>query len=71
MTPSEFTMTAAEMQDRIIKLETRVETLERELDHAQAVAGIKRGLAQADAGMGISARQWADKVRAKHKLPAP
>jgi hypothetical protein len=63
-------MTVNEMEARIMKLETRVETLERELDHAQAVAGIKRGLAQADAGMGIPARQWAEKVRVKHRLPS-
>ena len=63
-------MTDTEMQERIIKLETRMEMLERELDHAQAVAGIKRGLAQADAGVGIPARQWAEEVRAKHKLPS-
>ena len=63
-------MTVSELENRVIKLEAKVATLEQELDFAQAVAGIKRGQAQADRGLGIPARQWAEKVRAKHKLPS-
>jgi hypothetical protein len=62
-------MTVRELQNRMQKLESRVMTLEQELDYAQAVAGITRGLKQADKGMGTPAREWAEKVRSKHKLP--
>ena len=60
-------MTVSELLTRVTELESRVTTLEEQLDFAQAVAGIKRGLEQIDRGEYLPAREWAEKVRAKHK----
>jgi predicted transcriptional regulator len=65
----EIAMTVAEMKTRLTELESRVATLEEELDYAQTVAGIKRGLEQIDRGEYMPARKWAEQTRAKHKLP--
>ncbi len=62
-------MTVAQLEFRITELEAQVATLRDELDYAQAVAGIKRGLQQIDRGEYMPAREWAEKVRVKHKLP--
>jgi len=62
-------MTDLQLKHRVAELESRVEDLEAQLDYAQAVAGIKRGLAEAQRKQGTPAREWARKIRAKHKLP--
>lgn len=61
-------MTVAQLQSRVAKLEIKVATLEEQLERSEAVAGIKRGLASFDRGDFMPAREWAKKVRAKHKL---
>lgn len=61
-------MTVVQLKNRVAELESRVGDLEAELDHAQAVAGIKRGLSEADKKQGIPARTWAAKVRMRHRL---
>ncbi|MBI1839853.1 MAG: type II toxin-antitoxin system Phd/YefM family antitoxin [Verrucomicrobia bacterium] len=39
------------------------------LEQAEAVAGIRRGLAEAEAGHGRPVKQAVDAIRAKHRIP--
>lgn len=62
-------MTVLELKDRVAELESRLDDLEAQLAHAQAVAGIKRGLSEAEKKQGISARAQARSASTRHKLP--
>ena len=59
----------AELVERVTELEAKVARLEEQLDFAQAVEGIRRGLAEADRGEGVPLREFDARFRAKHKIP--
>jgi|WetSurMetagenome_2_1015567.scaffolds.fasta_scaffold424185_1 predicted transcriptional regulator len=61
-------MTVAELESRVATLEQRVTNLQDQLDRAQMLAGIKRGLDAADAGRMAPAREVLEKLRQKHKI---
>jgi PHD/YefM family antitoxin component YafN of YafNO toxin-antitoxin module len=48
---------------------TAFQELTDKIDEAEAVAGIKRGLAEAKAGKGRPAREAVDAIRKKHRIP--
>lgn len=48
---------------------TAFQELADRLDEAEAVTGIKRGLAEAKAGKGRPAREALDAIRKKHRIP--
>ena len=57
------------LEEKVIELEATIADLRERLEKAETIASIKRGLADADAGRVIPAREWAEKVRKKHNLP--
>lgn len=63
-------MTTAELQSRITELETEVATLREKLEHAETVAGIRKGLEEIERGLGRPAKQVVAELRTKHNLPA-
>ena len=59
----------AELVERVAMLETKMARLEEQLDFAQAVEGIRRGLDEANRGEGMPLREFDAQFRAKHKIP--
>lgn len=62
-------MTATEIESRLATLEADVAFLRQRLEHAEAVAGIKRGLDELNRGLGRPAKDVVQELRAKHHLP--
>lgn len=60
-----------ELKGRIAALEEEVACLRAQWERLEVRAAIQQGLAEADRGLGRPAKEWARKVRAKHKLPQP
>ncbi len=64
-------MTVSELESRVTSLEAEVEELRRQLDYTQALAGIKRGLDEADRGLGTPLQQVDEQLRTKYSIPRP
>ena len=62
-------MTTTEIESRLASLEADVALLRQRLEHAEALAGIKRGLDELNRGLGRPARDVVKDLRAKHNLP--
>ncbi len=57
-----------ELQTRLAALEAEVSTLKERVEYAEALAGVKRGLAEADRGLGSPLKQVDDRMRAKYGI---
>ncbi|HUO09865.1 MAG TPA: hypothetical protein VM008_16295 [Phycisphaerae bacterium] len=62
-------MTVAELEARLTAAQREIVRLEAELEHAQAVAGIKRGLDEANRGLGKPLREVDEELRTKYNIP--
>jgi predicted transcriptional regulator len=62
-------MTPAELQSRVSALEDEIASLKEKLEYAQTIAGINRGLDEADRGLGIPLREADQQLRAKYNIP--
>jgi hypothetical protein len=65
----EPSMTTSEIESRLATLEADVAFLRERLEHAEALAGIKRGLDELNRGPGRPAKDVVKELRAKHNLP--
>ncbi len=61
-------MTSTDIEFRLATLEADVAVLRERLEHAEAVAGIKRGLDELNRGLGRPAKEVVKRLRAKHHL---
>lgn len=60
--------TATKLEARITALEAEVASLREQVEREEVRAAIRRGLDEADRGLGIPARELVKKLRAKYKL---
>ena len=59
-----------ELKSRLATLEARVESLESQLERAQAEAAVARSLEQINRGEGIPARDALETLRQKYNIAA-
>jgi hypothetical protein len=59
-------MPGTNLKDRVAALEADMEYLKVELDRAQALAGIERGIRAMHRGDGVPAREGMEKLRQKY-----
>ncbi len=64
-------VSTVELQTRLAALEAEVSTLKERVEYAEALAGIRRGLAEADRGLGAPLKQVDDRLRAKYGIKRP
>lgn len=60
-----------ELQSRLTRLEAEVSTLRERVEYAEALAGIKRGLDEANLGLGTPLKQVDEQLRAKYGIAHP
>ena len=63
-------MSDDELKSRLATLEARVESLESQLERAQAEAAVARSLEQINRGEGIPARDALEALRQKYSIAA-
>lgn len=62
-------MPGANLKERVAALEADMEVIKEELDRAQALVGIERGIRAMHRGDGLPAREAMEKLRKKYKIP--
>jgi hypothetical protein len=62
-------MPGSSLKERVAALEADMEMIKEELDRAQALAGIERGIRAMHRGDGVPAREGMEKLRKKFKIP--
>jgi hypothetical protein len=64
-------VSAVELQTRLAALEAEVLTLRERVEYAETLAGIKRGLDEANRGLGTPLKQVDQQLRAKYGIARP
>jgi hypothetical protein len=62
-------MTVAELEDQVARLKAENAALRQQLDRAEEIAGIKRGLQDFHQGRTKTLRQFDAEMRATHGIP--
>lgn len=61
-------MTIAELQTRLAVLEAEISELKERIESTEALAGIRRGLDEANRGLGIPLKKMDEQLRSKHGM---